>query len=308
MTSSPPRATGAREPTVPHSRPREIIRTALAASRPLAHANIAPGLLFGQALAYRLEGAFSWHAFVVVHLFGILDHLFIVFANDYADRETDSPARTLVSGGSGVIVEGRATPRTIGCAAVASGVALLGLGLAHGAVLFGLAVLAIALMLAYSYPPLRLSHRGQGEWLQGVGVGLVLPWVGYHVQTGEVDAPFAAFLGPVLLAAASHVVTAMPDLEADRLAEKRTLPVRLGATRAARVAMVTTAIGVVLTLAFAPIGVVARGVVFAGSLLPLTFAATMPPTPARVMPWVFATASSQSTAILGVALASALGV
>ena len=62
----------------------------LQAARPLAHANIAPPILLGQALAFAAGSPFDPAMAAIAHSFGVLDHLYIVFANDYADREGDA--------------------------------------------------------------------------------------------------------------------------------------------------------------------------------------------------------------------------
>jgi 1,4-dihydroxy-2-naphthoate octaprenyltransferase len=93
-------------------------------------------------------------------------------------------------------------------------------------------VSAIVLLHVYSYSPARLSHRGGGEWLQGIGIGCVLPWVGFYMVTGDPHPPLAIVLPMVLFGVAGNVSTAIPDLEVDRAARKRTLAVIVGDTRA----------------------------------------------------------------------------
>ena len=83
------------------------------ASRPLAHINIAVPLILGQVAAWHVTGRFSWPWLAAAMLWGALDHLFVVFANDFADHEADSGRRTLLSGGSGVIPEGKLTARQV---------------------------------------------------------------------------------------------------------------------------------------------------------------------------------------------------
>jgi 1,4-dihydroxy-2-naphthoate polyprenyltransferase len=284
---------------------RSKLCTAIRAARPLAHANIAPALLFGQALAFRLEGRFSWAAFAYVHLFGVVDHLFIVFANDYADRGADTAERSVVSGGSGVIVEGLVRPETLRRAAIAAGVALVLLGFAHGPMMTGFALAAIALMLAYSYPPLRLSYRGHGEWLQGLGVGLVLPWAAFYVQSDSLAAPLGVLAGAVLLGTASNVVTAMPDHASDTRAKKATLPVRLGPRRASRLAEVATLIGVLLLVLLAPVTPEASVLVALVAFTPLASSASSArfDSSSRALPWALGVGASQQLAILGLSLA-----
>src|SRR5690606_7351211 len=85
------------------------------AARPLAAANVAVPLILGEVLAYAAHGRFSWGLFGAVGLLGFLNQLFIVFANDFADREADAlnPSPTIVSGGSRVIQEGKLPPQAL---------------------------------------------------------------------------------------------------------------------------------------------------------------------------------------------------
>ncbi|NVB37872.1 prenyltransferase [Pseudenhygromyxa sp. WMMC2535] len=217
----------------------------LQASRPLAAANVAVPLILGQALAFGTRGQFSWQLFGVVQLLGVLVQLFIVFANDFADREADALNRspTLLSGGSRVIQDGKlpAHALSLGAWIMLGAQLVVGLYLGWSAgrwwtlALLGLAAL---LMWAYSYSPLRLSYRGQGELLQGVGVGVVLPVLGFYVQAGSfADLPIWG-LGPCfILAYVGNLLTALPDYEGDKAAKKRTYPVRFGQFQARRHAL-----------------------------------------------------------------------
>ena len=95
------------------------------AARPLAHVNIGVPLVLGQVAAWHVTGNFYWPWFAAALLWGVLDHLFVIFSNDVADHEADSGRRTLLSGGSGVIPEGKLTPRQVARAAGAAAVMLL---------------------------------------------------------------------------------------------------------------------------------------------------------------------------------------
>lgn len=222
------------------------------AARPLAHANIAPPLLLGQALAVAAGAPFEPRLAVVAFGFGVLDHLFIVFANDYADRDADALGGppTIFSGGSRVIQRGLLSAGQLRAAALVAGGALLSFSCVAGLALDrpwlpALAIAALVLLFAYSFPPLRLSYRGLGELAQGAGVGLVLPLVGYYVQTGDLaGAPWAAFAPLVLLAFVSNIITALPDVAGDRAAGKRSWPVRRGEARARRDVLVLLGLGV----------------------------------------------------------------
>ena len=189
------------------------------AGRPLAHVNIAVPLLLGQVAAWHVTGRFSWPWFAAALLWGVLDHLFVIFANDFADHETDSGRRTLLSGGSGVIPEGKLTALQVGRAARTAAILLIVYSCALAFVgrvwtpLYGLA--ALLLMWLYSFAPVRLSYRGGGELLQGIGVGIGLPSLGYYMQAEGVLAPGWVIAPAALLGVCSNVLTALPDVEDD---------------------------------------------------------------------------------------------
>lgn len=207
------------------------------AARLPAQSNIALPLFVGQALACPGGVGLSWATALLVGAFGLFDQLYIVFANDVADVDTDrdNATPTPFSGGSRVLVAGAIAPRSllraaIACAA-AAGVVSLALAARTGATsLVGLWALAVALLHAYSFRPLRLSYRGGGEALQLLGTGLVLPLYGFVAQKGALlSFPWAAlaWIAPMRLACA--IATALPDEPSDRRAAKRTLVVALGA-------------------------------------------------------------------------------
>ncbi|MBN8611685.1 MAG: prenyltransferase [Deltaproteobacteria bacterium] len=217
------------------------LRAWVRALRPLAHGNLAPPILLGQALALHEGHEVSAVGFLLAHVFGVIDHAFIVLANDLADHETDrdNTTHTLVSGGSRVVPEGLLTLEALARGAWIAGAALLVLTIVAAlllarplAPLFALA--AIGLLLAYSHPPMRLSYRGGGEILQGLGLGAVLPLWGFYAQVGSLDRfPWIALAPVVLLHTIGNVITALPDAPSDARAHKRTWPVRVG-ERAAR--------------------------------------------------------------------------
>lgn len=207
------------------------------AARPLSLTNVLLPVLLGQAYAYNQTRAFSWFLCGALVIYAVLDQWFIVFANDYADREDDSlDERTMFSGGSGVIQNAQLTPESLRCAAMVTGGALLALGTAlafRSWLALPLTLAALALVQLYSYKPARLSYRGGGEWLQGVGMGFVLPAMGAVVQArGEVEVCWPAIAGLVVLAAAGNIATSLPDFDNDRRVNKRSVAVRYGVRRA----------------------------------------------------------------------------
>jgi 1,4-dihydroxy-2-naphthoate octaprenyltransferase len=212
------------------------------AARPLALGNLLPALALGVAAAHGggtisySDGPIApWLAFCAA--FALLDLLTIVWANEVADREADALGhRTWVSGGSGVLVDGSITPRALSTAAAiaAGGLVVLCLAVAGSRPWMpAFALIALLLLWAYSYPPLRVSYRSGGATLQAIGVGAVLPAVGCYAVSNDLASLHPILvIASVVLAAASHVCTALPDLEGDARAGKRTLAVRLGERQA----------------------------------------------------------------------------
>ncbi|TFH28032.1 MAG: prenyltransferase, partial [Myxococcales bacterium] len=244
------------------------------ASRPLAHVNIAVPLVLGQVAAWHVTGHFDVRWFVAALAWGVLDHLFVIFANDFADRGADSGRRTLLSGGSGVIPEGKLTPRQVARAAAAAAVLLMlyscVLALAGRAwtPLYGIA--ALLLMWLYSFAPARLSYRGGGELLQGIGMGVGLPSLGYYLQLEGPLAPGWLIAPAALLGVCGNVLTALPDVDDDTRAHKRTWPVRHGMQPARRFASAGIAFAAFGVFLWTPwVSVPAKAVVAIVPLLPL---------------------------------------
>src|SRR5690606_17694358 len=159
-----------------------------------AHANIAVPLLYGQAIAFARYGAFDLTIAGILAAYGLATHLFLVFANDLADEDADrdNTGHNRFGGGSRVLPEGKLGRGALRSAALsmagsmASAALLLTVHFDRPAMLAA-PLAAVALLWAYSYPPLRLAYRGHGELLQGLGVGVVLPLTAVYAQTGDLS-------------------------------------------------------------------------------------------------------------------------
>ena len=168
--------------------------------------------------------------------------LLVVFLNDWGDRRVDRIKRQMFPDGC--------SPKTIpdkilpASAVLAAGLisaaifvgigfyAQLGLGHAH----IGWASLAmVAVFAAYTFPPLKLNYRGGGEWLEGLGVGLILPLFHMVLQQGDLSLTRELWLlpGHTLLALASAVASGLSDEQSDRRGGKRTYASEYG-NRASR--------------------------------------------------------------------------
>lgn len=227
------------------------------ASRLPSQAYIFFPLLLGQVLAFAHWQLFSWGLFLLAQLFGILIQLYIVYGNDYADRESDALNTTynLYSGGSRVLVQGRVTAHhmrwairiTVGLNILLAMALALFFELAWAPVFTAGALL---LLWAYSYPPLYMSYRGGGELLQTLGVAVLLPVFGYYIQTGTLTQfPFTLLLLLIPNHWACAVGTSLPDYPADRASHKRTAAVLLGPLTARRFVVLLHAVSVALLFA-----------------------------------------------------------
>jgi putative NADPH-quinone reductase/1,4-dihydroxy-2-naphthoate octaprenyltransferase len=172
-----------------------------------------------------------------------------VFLNDWFDFDSDriNLLGGPFTGGSRVLVDGR-----LDRAAMRLGIGLSMLGAAGTlAVLVAVAPAASAgstaaiygifamLALAYTVPPLKLSHRGFGELDVALthSAGAIL--AGYVVQGGHWtdSAPWLLALPLGLAVLPSILLAGCPDRTADEAAGKRTLVVKLGPRAAIHLAM-----------------------------------------------------------------------
>ena len=235
------------------------LRAWVQASRPLAQGNIALPLWLGQALAYQHGYEVAWLTFAALLLWGILDQLLIVFVNDLADEETDADNHTygFASGGSRVLVEGKLTRRALARAAWSAGIAL---GLYSSLLSWALSrpylwlawPAAVLLIGAYSLRPVRASYRRGGELLPAIGMGIVLPTLGYYAQANTLEGlGGVALVSAALFGLAGNITTALPDRPSDARAEKRTVAVVLGGRRAQVLSLVVLIAGITsATLAY----------------------------------------------------------
>jgi 1,4-dihydroxy-2-naphthoate polyprenyltransferase len=197
---------------------------------------IFPALLLGEAVYYSLTGIFNWQRFILVHLFGLFMQWYIVFANDYADFETDKLNQDFLifTGGSRVLVEGDLKPQSLKKASIAMAVScLLMASLASFLTmrLTPLILTGIGLLLLwfYSFKPVQMSYRGFGETLQMIGVGLFLPLIAFSFHGGAFST-FPLWLAFLTLPGqlAMAISTSLPDVVSDRKSGKKTTVVNLG--------------------------------------------------------------------------------
>lgn len=203
----------------------------------------------GAGLAAYAGHPIDWHLYwlgqACVTAFQLMTH----YANDYFDYEADranlTPTRW--SGGSRVLANGE-LPRGV---ALVAALVLCALGIAASVALgratsgtIALLVTAMgALAWAYSAPPLRLCATGLGELDTAIVVTGLVPLLGFAVQAPDLAGlrlVALALVSPFLLQVAMLLAIEFPDATGDALTGKRTLVVRLGAARAARLYVAIT--------------------------------------------------------------------
>lgn len=150
-----------------------------------------------------------------------------------ADLGVEPKDRSPFSGGKRVLVDGLLTRHQTALVALV----FYALGAAAGLLVVGtreprvlwLGAIGVALAFFYHAPPLRLSYRGLGEVAVALAYGPLIASGAYLVQRGALaPALLLASLPLGLLIAAFLWINEFPDYDADRMAGKRTLVVRLG--------------------------------------------------------------------------------
>jgi len=220
------------------SRLKTLIRILRA---PFFTAVIVPTLV-GGALAWR-DGDLHWGYWVLTLVGIVCINAAFDMSNDYFDHVPGTDdlniASTPFSGGSRVIQEGIVTPRqmligslifySVGCA--------IGVYLAavRGWAVLWLGIVGVFFAFFHNAPPVRIYNLapGLGELAVGVGCGPLVVLGAYYVQRQQLTLEALLVSIPVgFLIAAVLYINGFPDLEADRLAGKKTVVVAVGRERA----------------------------------------------------------------------------
>ena len=197
----------------------------------------------GAALAAFLGATIDWSRYWWGQGAITATQLMTHYANDYfdfaADQANTTPTR--FSGGSRVLPGGDLPNAVALIAALVLGAIALGIVAVvarmdrGGTLAAGLMVLAGILAWEYSAPPLRLHSRGLGELTTAIVVTLLTPLVAFVLQSGHLRLlPFLAIVPLCTLQFAMLLAIEFPDAAGDASVGKRTLVVRWGGARAAR--------------------------------------------------------------------------
>ncbi len=149
-----------------------------------------------------------------------------------ADRFVEPVDRTNFSGGKKVIVDHLLTLTQVGWISaitlIAAGVVSIPLVIQKpGLAVFGL--LGVFFAAAYSVPPFQLSYRGLGEFAVGLTFGPIVVCGAYYLQTEVIGVePLLLSIPMGFLIANVLWINQIPDVGADRKANKRNLVARTG--------------------------------------------------------------------------------
>jgi 1,4-dihydroxy-2-naphthoate polyprenyltransferase len=220
-------------------------------------------ILPGGILAYSLgagmgnfqTGAFDWYRAGLGLLVTVIANLAAHYADEYADQDIDRFTRkTTFSGGSGVLPSGALSPKTALYLAVFSAATalLLAVYLVTSGVLplISAVILVFGLVLGwfYSMPPVAFERWGAGELVNALIGGMLMPLMGFTVQTGTITLNAALALLPMfLMVLASLLGIHWADRIADQASGKLSMVVQLGEkTRTLQHTLVILAYGLVI--------------------------------------------------------------
>jgi len=192
-------------------------------------------VLLGTAIAWK-DGFLNLPLFLLTWIGTACFHIGHNVINDYFDFTTGADDANLTptpfSGGSRVIQRGLMAPgavRNLALAFYAVGTAIgLLLAATRGVEILWLGLAGFLAGFLYTAPGLRLSYRGIGEVMVGLGFGPVIVIGAYFVQAGRwsFEALYAS-LPVALLITAVLYINEFPDKPWDAKAGKRTLIVQL---------------------------------------------------------------------------------
>jgi len=191
----------------------------------------------GTTVAWYDGNIIIWHA-ALAGIGLILTHASVNILNDYFDFRSGidlAVKRTPFSGGSGILPTNLLTPRQVLWMGIICFVLAVPIGI-YFIIVSGWELLPLLLFAAFFiilYSPLILKHPWP-EWAAGVGLG-ALPILGmYFIQTSAYT--FHAWIACVPSALLVHnllLLNEFPDVEADKIGNRATLPITLGKKNAA---------------------------------------------------------------------------
>ncbi|MGM0366132.1 MAG: prenyltransferase [Actinomycetota bacterium] len=221
---------------------KDFFKNLFIMSRPPFHIVGVLPFVLGAVMAYRVRDMFSWPVFSLSVLAVISIMLCTYYNGEYYDIKEDKLTAEIgknpFSGGSQVIAQKMLPRKTALTASFISLSAAVVIGLVlqfvfkTGPLTIPLGMTGIFFGFFYSSPPFRWVSRGIGEIMIGFCYGWLPINVSYYLQTQEF-LPLVSWVSiPVGLSIFNVIlINEFPDYDADRMAGKRNLVVRLGRNR-----------------------------------------------------------------------------
>lgn len=184
----------------------------------------------GALVAVVLGAQYSLGRLLFGYLVILPAQLSVHFSNDYFDVASDRPGGpTLISGGGGVLLEHPELRDPVKWIAIGLIIISILMGIllmrmyAFSFWLVGYVVSGNLIGWCYSAPPFSLSRRGLGELCYTFAAGFLVPAMGYLTMRGALDTGGIFFLTPLILYGLVSILSVeIPDMEDDRLSNKRT--------------------------------------------------------------------------------------
>jgi 1,4-dihydroxy-2-naphthoate octaprenyltransferase len=213
----------------------------------------------GALLALANGGSFDPAKFVLFYSVIFFGDLSTHFSNDYFDFEPDRlTSKKSVFSGAKILTKNPGMLRTVSAISVGLlAVSLLSAGLGVALNLAPIELLLIAFGINflgwfYSAPPIRLVSRGLGELAIALAVGVGIPAVGYLSVKGQFDSLFALVALPFMLYGFMLALSLeAPDVEADRLGDKKTFGVFRGVRAVFGLAFAVAAVALLVFVGYA---------------------------------------------------------
>ncbi|MGB1015743.1 MAG: prenyltransferase [Nannocystaceae bacterium] len=220
-----------------HPATRSLPKRWLYALKPASWAKLLVPALLGQVIGWCASGSFSGGGLAVGMACTLLMLVYIVLLNDYGDMEVDTLKRSLFPDGcspktipDGVLHETSVLLAGLGAGAMVVAVAICGELFLDRPGLGLCGALCVVPLILYTFAPLRLNYRGGGEFLEMIGVGLLLPGFNALAQGGLWMPPLFLVLAPglMLLALASAIASGLSDEVSDERGGKCTFVTEFG--------------------------------------------------------------------------------
>jgi 1,4-dihydroxy-2-naphthoate octaprenyltransferase len=192
-----------------------------------------------------LAGSFNWGKAILAGFGLLLTHISVNTLNDYFDYRSGidlKTKRTPFSGGSGMLPSAILTPKQVLWLGTGSFLIAAAIGI-YFTITVGwqlLPLLIVAGICIIIYTPIILKTPSP-EWAAGLGLG-TLPILGmYFVQTGTYTlSAIIASIPSGILVYNLLLLNEFPDVDADKTAKRKTLPIISGLKKAGVVYTGTT--------------------------------------------------------------------